>query len=103
MPKTRPDGSPLTPDDLEYWNQPYVYEEFPKMLYRRRRLGVGRRSVADKRAPEGTITATDGTTVLEYLTVQSAAEEADAATEGWTELAVAIANAPKTAKSQSRP
>jgi hypothetical protein len=43
MPTTRPDGSPLTPDDREYWNQPYVYREFPKMLYRRPWSGLADR------------------------------------------------------------
>ena len=42
-PKTRPDGSPFTADDKEFWelaNHPqggirrYVYQEYPRMLYR---------------------------------------------------------------------
>jgi hypothetical protein len=90
MAKTRPDGTPLTPDDLEHWNQPYVYQEFPKMLYRRRRSGIGRRPASETRAPEGTTKIANGI-VLEYLTVQSAAEAIEAATEGWTELATVIA------------
>jgi hypothetical protein len=60
MPKPRPDGSPLTPDDLEYWNQPYVYQEFPEMLYRRRRSDIGRRGAIEKYVPEGTTTTVVG-------------------------------------------
>jgi hypothetical protein len=96
MAKTRSDGSPLTPDDLEYWNKPYVFQEFPKMLYRRPRSGLARLPGSETPQPEGTTTTPAGI-VLEYVTVQSAAEETQAATIGWSELAAAIANAPKTA------
>lgn len=90
MPKTRPDGSPLTPDDLEFWNQPYVYQEFPKMLYRWPRSGVARPPVSETLLPEGTTKTPDGT-ALEYLTVPSAADEAIAGTEGWADLATTVA------------
>jgi len=59
------------------------------MLYRRQRSGVARLPAPDPRPPEGTIKAPDSTTVLEYLTVADAAEEAHAAQGGWRELAAA--------------
>jgi hypothetical protein len=90
MPKTRPDGSPLTPNDPEFWNRPYTFQEFAKMLYRRQRAGMARRPVRATLQPEGVTQAPDGT-VLKYLTVQSAAEEADAAAQGWADLTTTIA------------
>jgi hypothetical protein len=101
VPTTRPDGSPLTPDDVEYWNQPYVYQEFPKMLYRRPRSGIAQGPATETLHLEGTTTTPAGI-VLEYLTVQSVAEETHAATAGWTELAAAIANTRTTATSRPR-
>jgi hypothetical protein len=92
MPKTRPDGSPFTPDDLEYWNKPYVFQEFPKMLFRRRRSGSARRPASETLQPEGTTQTPDGT-VLEYLTVPSAADEAAAAAQGWADLPTTIVRA----------
>lgn len=88
-PKTRPDGSSLTPDDLEYWNQAYVYQEYPKMLYRRPRSGSARPPATETLQLEGTTQTLDGT-ALEYLAVPSAAAEAIAGTEGWADLATAI-------------
>lgn len=90
MSKTRPDGSPFTPDDLEYWNQPRAFQEFPKMLYRRLRSGIARRPATETLQPEGTTKTPDGT-VLEYLIVQSAAAEAIAGAEGWADLPATMA------------
>lgn len=65
---------------------------FLKRLYRRHRLGRGRLSpVAPQREPEGLIPTPDGSGLLEYVTVQSAIEEADVAHEGWVDLAVLLA------------
>jgi len=89
MSKTRPDGSPLTPDDLEFWNQPSTFQEFPKMLYRRPRAVSVRSPVTEAWLPEGT-TTTPARIVLEYLTVAAAADEAIASTEGWASLPTAI-------------
>jgi hypothetical protein len=88
MVKTRPDGSPLTRDDPEFWNRPYVYQEFPKMLYRRRRSEIARSSTTAMVQPEGTTTTPAGI-VLEYVTVQCGADEAMAGTEGWADLPTA--------------
>jgi hypothetical protein len=89
MPKIRPDGAPLTPDDLEFWNKPYTFQEFPKILYRRQRSGIARRPTSETFMPEGTNRTPDGT-VLEYLTVQSVAAETIAGTEGWADFTTAI-------------
>jgi hypothetical protein len=86
MPTTRPNGTPYTIDDPEYWEQPYVYREFPKMLYRQRRG-----SANELFPPQGTYTTADGI-ILEYIVVPDAAEEARAATAGWSELAAAVAS-----------
>ena len=90
MPKTRPDGSPLTPDDLDYWNQPYVYQESPKMLYRPHQSIIARGPATATLLPEGTTKTPDGT-VLEYLTVQSTTEQAAAGREGWADLPATMA------------
>ena len=89
MAQTRPYGSPLTLDDLEFWNKPYQFQEFSKMLYRRQRSGIARRPACEKLTPEGTYKAPGGTILFEYLTVASAAAEDDAAQAGWTDLATA--------------
>jgi hypothetical protein len=65
---------------------------FPKRLYRRHRLGGGRLPpVTRQREPEGVIAAPDVSGLLEYVTVQSAGEEAHAAAEGWLNLVAALA------------
>jgi|SRR5215510_15563690 len=98
MPPTRPDGTSLTPDDLEFWNQPYVYREFPRMLYRP--YLTRDRSILEQPSPEGTVITPDGSGLLGYVIVQSAAGETQAATAGWTDFAAAIANLSK--KTQRR-
>jgi hypothetical protein len=90
MPKTRPDGSPLTPDDLEYWDRPYIYQEFPKMPYRRPHSGIGQPPSSETYRAEGTTKTPDGT-VLEFLTIQSATEQAAAGRERWADLPAAMA------------
>lgn len=102
MAQTRPDGTPLTPDDLEYWNQPRAFQEFPKMLYRRPRSGPARPPAHETLPPEGTTRTPDGT-ALEYLTVPSAAAEAIAGTEGWADFTTAIGRGATHPPAPARP
>lgn len=76
--------------ELRKWNKPYVFQEYPKMLYRRPRA-VSVHSPATL-LPEGTTTTHAGL-LLDYLTVQSAAEETIAGAEGWAELPTMIGGA----------
>jgi hypothetical protein len=65
---------------------------FPIRLYRWHRRGLGRLSPRPRRyPPEGTTPTPDETGMLEYMTVTSAAEAADAASEGWGALTVTLA------------
>ena len=59
------------------------------MLYRRPRAGLARGPATPTLQLEGTTTTLDGT-VLDYLTVPSAAAEVIAGTEGWTDLTTTI-------------
>lgn len=85
MPKTRPDGPPLTPDDLEFGTSPTCSRDFRRCST----AGSGRLPGRETLQPEGTTTTPAGIT-LEHLTVQSAADEAIAATEGWADFTTAI-------------
>jgi Helix-turn-helix len=77
-PATRPAGPALTPDDLPYWNQPKEFHDYPKMLFR------GRPTTEAKPVMPGPVeTTTDGPISVDPYVVPTAADEADAATQGW--------------------
>jgi hypothetical protein len=78
MTKTRRDGSPLTPNDLEFRNQSYV-------------SGLAR-PASGTRQPEGTTTTPAGI-LLQYVTVRSAAEQKAVGGEGWADLPATLAQA----------
>src|SRR5262245_12503725 len=81
MAKTRPDGTPLTPDDVEYRNQPHQFQEYPKWLYRA--MPEGASVITSVGRMHDFTTKTEGGIISQGGIIDTAAVAEELLDQGW--------------------